>query len=369
MQNRAKAPSARNRRRRLPVLRCLLRGGLLLLLWMVLPGPPATGEPPQPSGYVLLRNGNVLRGSLHVEGSQMLIRRAGTSTIRLAGDRVACWSATLEGLYRHREQTRTPHRLTPWFEDVDWAIRHNLFAIAERELARLQRIAPRDERYQRLVVKLAQARQRSQSPPAAPTVELASATTPLKPQTDSQPAATEAPSSARQPFSAEVLATYTRQLQPLMVNRCGQAGCHGGASAAKLQLKQFDFTTRLPAKWTRENLRATLRFVTADAPEDSPLWTFATKPHGGSKQPPLGPHDRELIERLRGWINQAATRPRGGLVPTVQPLQFETVSAGATPRPTLQPSGQDPATSRPQRLPRVEDPFDPDLFNRLSHPD
>lgn len=64
---------------------------------------------------------------------------------------------------------------------------------------------------------------------------------------------------------------FEDRIQPLLLNRCAFAGCHGGAGAGRLILERADFTGRMTLDRTANNLATTLTFVKFGAPMESRL--------------------------------------------------------------------------------------------------
>ncbi len=353
------------------------------------------------SGYVLLRNGNVLRGEAKQDGVFINVEQTNVATVRLPQSEVLCWAPRLEDLYSYRLQHRKPHSLTARFEDLRWCIQQGLLEIAERELQQLQELAPSDRRVVSMTALLDSAQRRQQAA-AAPQASTASAdpasANPASADSAADPLASSDVPVAHQPrrpellgslsaapldggspvvidteaeveaLPRELLVTYTKRIQPLLINRCGQAGCHGGASTAVWQLEHFGSSYGLPANFTRQNLGSLLHWLHGEQAEASPLLVRATQPHGGRDSAPLGPREADLQQSLRAWITAMVQRHASGgalaKTPTGDPMfasQASHESSAAAYHPGASSAG------KPTRLPPVEDPFDPADFNRIYH--
>ncbi|QEG38776.1 hypothetical protein [Roseimaritima ulvae] len=349
-------------------------------------------SPAESSGYVLLRNGNVLRGKAKRDGVFISVEESDVATVRLPQRDVLCWAPQLEDLYAYRVQHRKPHSLTARFEDLRWAIKQGLLEIARQELGQLRKLAPSDRRVVSMQALLSNAERRRQVA-AEPTSEpnrggddaLTDSDVPatgvsrrpgLLGEIHADPLAD--PNATARDREAEVAALsrdlvthYTKRIQPLLINRCGQAGCHGGASTAVWQLEHFGSSQRLPASLTRQNLGNLLPWLHDDQPEASPLLVRATQAHGGRETAPLSSREDELRQGLQAWLTAMAQRhaaqPHGALAvtPDGDPMFASTASheQSVTPRQTTAGSA-----AKPTRLPPVKDPFDPADFNRIYHP-
>jgi hypothetical protein len=197
----------------------------------------------------------------------------------------------------------------------------------------------------------------------------------------------------------ETHAEFIRRIQPLLVNKCGNATCHGTASANGFRLANVRTGLRHQRLQSDQNLTAVLAQISAESPQQSPLL--------------LKPQDREMyvhrgvffgatgdnqIQMLRDWITSAtADLIESGAVTATSDappvgadgVPVETEITPAAPSATT-PAVEDPGTafSRPRpkiiEIPRQDsprtsevlrkvldeerpDPFDPEEFNRQVH--
>ncbi len=355
--------------------------GLLLSSWAAAqpPASPTTEATESSSGFVLLRNGNVLRGQVEQERTFVNIRRDASAVVRLPATEVLHWAPTLEALYAYRVQHRKPHSLTAWFADAGWCVEQGLLHIAGQELEKLARLAPSDHRVAALDARLknavareaiaAQASATTKPQGALPGERLPRDTLPSHRQGD-QAAADPMPATAKTPLAElppHLLGSFTARVQPLLINRCGQSGCHGGSSSAAWQLDHFGLSSRLPATITRRNLAHLLKWVNETEPATSPLLIRARSPHGGLTTAPLAAGDAKLLSQLQAWAQSVARR-------SAPP---STVAGKSLPEPLMANAGPaadasakapaDDRSDRPTRLPPVKDPFNPADFNRMYH--
>lgn len=355
---------------------------------------PACAQGPSPSspgGYVLLDNGNVLPGRAVIDGAFVRIEQSDQASIRLPEAQVLHWAETLEQLYAYRTQHRPQHSLSARFADLRWAIQQGLLDIAEAELRTLQRLAPSDRRGVAMAALLKSARRRQASSEPAGASEIDQQEGVARPErffekatppgNDMLPsprfAGDMSPShgdDAHEPIATlrrDLLLSYTRKIQPLLINRCGQAGCHGGASSAIWQLEHFGSGQRLPANHTRQNLTRLLRWINDEHPEASPLLVRAGEAHGDASAAPLTLGDESLRETLEAWIVAMSQRQSQWAAAAATPAMVatapaaDTAAAEASSASAASPSA---GSNRPTRLPPVSDPFDPAAFNRIYHP-
>jgi hypothetical protein len=145
-----------------------------------------------------------------------------------------------------------------------------------------------------------------------------------------------------------VVATFTRQVQPLLLNRCAAGACHGGPAAHEPRLRRGGVQGRLDRALTLANLES---FTAALGPEGEDLLTSLATRHPASAAPgalaldPLSPQERAV---LISWISE--NKP-AALTQAAFEAPFETV-----PRPPVSGSSQpipplpQTTTTRPNRF-------------------
>jgi hypothetical protein len=326
---------------------------------------------------VLLHNGNVLFGEATQSGDQVLVRRGPDHEVRLNRSDVACWAGSLHDLYRYRVDHRRGD-IAGLIEDAKWCLRYDLPNLARREVAQVLLLDPEHAEANRLDDYLTRLPIASRGQNAA---ERAETIRGVRHTTETTLAAL---GDSRQ----LILQTFAAQIQPLLLNRCGN--CHTQRSERPWKLTKPSPGARASARMTRENLAATLAQTDPLAPQQSPLWIQAITAHGGVE---AGLDDRHATGRkaLGDWLlllgtttespdGAERTMPAGAAVaPHDEPRTFvaEQVSAADPSAATGWPQDAAAASAArapsprvidgPARLPAVDDPFDPDLFNRRFH--
>lgn len=344
---------------------------------------------------VLLRNDNVLFGRCRQQGEWVIISSGDGSQIRLPRRDVACWAESIRQLYQYRVDHRRNGDIDVHLKDARWCLRYDLFDLAANELRMIYRLDPDHAEAQRLEERLRRSASRPDPKPEAagdspqPADE---ADRRGDAADDSGEPGSSANGTAAQSgdapldsgFNLATLQAFTHRVQPMLINRCGL--CHSHTSDRRWQLIVPPDQARPSARITRENLTSLAPYLNLAAPLDSELLQQALSAHGGENAP-LGPADASAIDGLKSWLQQvrpasapaapseaaspasAPTPPSGDLAP-VRPAwpmagsdrggQNAAAGGGAEP-PKLRSSNQ------PARLPPVDNPFDPELFNRRYH--
>ena len=207
-------------------------------------------------------------------------------------------------------------------------------------------------------------------------------------------------------------AQFSARIQPLLINKCGNAGCHGPQDPQEFRLTapRAGSTHRITSE---QNLASVMQQIDVQRPFSSPLMLVPREPHGGLAWPVFSGSAGAAQERiLKTWLKQIAyekrdeaedfaarpslrrkpeavlteqaaaesepeivqtsgTAPATGFAipkrsstpPTPLPLPPDVVARNIT---EIQP-GRDPAADEASPAPRYQDAFDPEEFNRLVH--
>jgi hypothetical protein len=318
---------------------------------------------------VLLHNDNVLFGAASQLGEYVIVRRGAGNEIRLPRQQVACWADSLRDLYRYRVDHRENRDLASLLKDARWCIRYDLFDLARQEISSVFALDPINQEAQRLASQI----ERIVSPPR-PKIR-------SQLETSVQSVTYQDPQGDLGGVDLVGLRGFASGVQPMLVNRCGR--CHSHTSGRTWILLTPSPGARATARMTRENIAASLRFIDPHTPHNSQLLIKAVTPHGGGPAP-LNVRQSKAIEALQNWVSAvtatlASRQPaRENRSPGVEPSSgqssaqpsFESwlVDRDATADPVGYVNGA-VQTDTPARLPQVDNPFDPALFNRRYHPE
>ena len=176
---------------------------------------------------------------------------------------------------------------------------------------------------------------------------------------------------------------FIRQVQPLLMNKCGNANCHGEAADNRFLLEPIRSAMAVNRLQNHANVVSVLKFIDFEQPEQSPLLTsLSDSTHSivfsGAKA-------REQYALLRNWILEVGRTSQidvALLTPQPQVQRESTTriqpawqqethpnmvsSTVAVPKPFVAATSTRPLsleTSPPAPI----DAFDPELFNRRVH--
>lgn len=314
-------------------------------------------------GLLLLKNGETLAGNITRSGDYYLVAAADSEIhIRLHDAEAVC--RDLEDAYRHKAAKANPHSVEDRVALAQWCIDRKLFGCAARELTTAYRL---DDTHPRLVLlerrlKAAMTEPKPASPPATPPT--------LPGPTDEQLEQTV------RSISPEALQEFIVHVQPLLVNYCATAGCHGPKPGSDFHLHRVYLNERNDPRLARVNLHSVMTQLNRGNVAASPLLTVPLGMHGGGKKPLFTAYNTDHYRILAAWaarVSAASTGPAASTAaatvpaPTGALMQRMPIAppGGESPAAPSAPSPAPPAATSPQSSAVVPvDPFDPAAFNQ-----
>ena len=323
------------------------------------------------TGLVLLRNGNVIEGTITRSGDRYKVSvRDGELSVP-ASD-VEFVGRDLDEVYRHRRGTIRSGVAEQHLMLADWCLRRGLLKYAARELndaSRAEGAHPRIailERRLKLANRPPDPVKRDPPPSQHPTVaELDRVVEGMPPGTTK---------------------TFSLAIQPLLLNTCATGVCHGPRSANGFRLLR-PLARRAPSRrLIQRNLHSTLKWIDRDDPDASPILTTPLAPHGTSSTAIFTSRDVGQYRQLANWVNEVVNKKREVAPPRVgtqakpllqqmlSPFPSARLSTGdrqATARSQVQSSNTSASRPPPPRVGPWSgsfvplDDFDPEIFNRL----
>lgn len=316
----------------------------------------ADGPALQPQhAVVVLRNHQVLEGEVTPAGDFYLLSLGKTGQIRLSARDVEMVCRSMQEAYERKAAATSDKSAAAHVELAEWCLRESLYEQARTELAAAKKIDPNYRRIPQVEQRLEFVTTRQEpvvahTPPSVATVGPQQLDRTMK----------ELPPGTVEHFTAVI--------QPILLDRCGNARCHGSTAAARFQLVQ-PVPGKIPSRrFTQRNLFSTLSIVNKEVADDSELLAMSLKVHGPVRWSAFKSEDDKQYREIAEWI--ASLRP----VPKqTQPATVNTAQVGR-PRPQMSSTNaEQPAESadNEQPAPKAEavtpggrDPFDPEVFNR-----
>ena len=329
-------------------------------------------QQPQPAaGVLVLRNGNVLKGTIQRQASHYRIESEG-SVLQIPASQVEMACASLVDAYEQRRQQRVGNATDAHLELARWCLRHELLAEAAREILDARTDDPGHPALRTLDLQLQQglADQASRQQRERDAVALASHAEPVATEEVVQPERMIEP-------TPDVQQKFVRSIQPMLIHGCTTSGCHSPNSRQTMELDRWALEGSGIPTLIRRNLEQVLAQVDVDDPASSPLMRRARQAHGLRNQPlstPLAPYQTAILIE---WLNEAAGVQPQQPVPaepgadpnSVDPRLVEQtmvdageVTEAMVDKAALELLNHGKAKTRTAFTPR--DQFDPEIFNR-----
>jgi hypothetical protein len=108
-------------------------------------------------------------------------------------------------------------------------------------------------------------------------------------------------------LSPESARKFVIRLQPILMNKCGNASCHGSTAKNDFRLTRVGFGRRSHRIFAERNLSAALKFVDLKKPDNSPMLRVPLGNHGRRGGAVFsGPQGKAQWESLRDWVHKIA---------------------------------------------------------------
>jgi hypothetical protein len=338
---------------------------------------------------LLLRNGGVLEGMVAKVGEDYRVTFPG-GEIKVKGSDVQSVCRSIEEVYQRRRALMRLDSASDHLEMARWCLRWGLAGAARAELAEAVALDPSHP-----MIPLVQRRLDLASEPSRKTPLPAVAASP-------GPSADELDRLIRS-MAPGTVASFSRTIQPILVNHCAASACHGPGATNRFQLTRLPPGGNPSPRLTQRNLYAAIQHVDWENPGSSALARVPASPHGTARSAVFT--TRQQYEQVLDWCYDVARapspvaqasheepveglvekpvavkRPDGVRRPPSRPGRAEKPSAVTRAAGAGQPADRLPqrpgmgtstkAASRGAAGPAAgaSDPFDPEAFNRRFAP-
>lgn len=283
------------------------------------------------SQVVLLKNNRCLTGSVRRVGDQVLIELSDNAKVTKPATEVEFVGSSLEEVYRYKVGKFTRLGLGEHFQLTRWCLSVGLNEYAAEHYLEVSKQAGEHPSVKQLGIELRERLLQDEKfrtylgLPATVAKDVAK-------ETKVQPVSThQATALVVHPL---VISQFSERVQPILLNRCSQSGCHG--MNATNQLKLLSPVGSAYARVSEQNCRSALAFLDVDESQLSVLVRKALTAHGTQKAPGVTAQELKLVEQLQMWAQFARS-------PVVSAGGSYNVSAqGSSTVPAVYASPSDP---------------------------
>ena len=255
-----------------------------------------------------------------------------------------------------------------------WCLTWQLHEQAEIELREALELDSGHEAARRMLVRLASVLDPTGKPPTLP-----------DPPKKTDDGFRKAPVQSLAGLSRETALKFSTQIQPMLMNRCGNASCHGSAAGNNdFRLVRVRIGTSSHRLRAERNLATLLRYIKLNDVDESPILKLPTGLHGPTRRSAFGgPNGDDNFRDFQNWVRAVAAdlgsdEPPKQVSPAILAHDSE-MAEQQPPRLTLIRGRPEIKPIDPEEMARKEkdeileaalrdekpDLFDPEEFNRL----
>ncbi len=299
------------------------------------------------NGYALLTNDSVMVGRIEQQGEAFRIKVNEGNEVRLPRNQVVAIGNSLSELYQFKKRSLPQFaRGGDHAQLARWCLKVNLLTEAgEHYLIQAQSNPPKSNPSVKQLGEEIKDRMLQQND-----FRIAMGYPPIQrnvPIVDSlaQNSAVVQASTASNPGGAippRAQAKFAEQVQHILVNRCGQAACHGHATTTSFRL--LEVGGRDASAQTQANLDSVLRYINNDPQAKSLLIEYMTKSHGSMRSPAIGARESHLVQEVAGWV-QFVQNPVVSAEALSQPSVLNPLAPGAPQLRQVPHSGSAPGSN------------------------
>ncbi len=302
---------------------------------------------------LLLHNGKVIKGVIRQSATGYMVNVTGGQMV-LPFDQVRLEAADLEDAYRQLRDTLPDHTAAAHIELARWCVTNGLPDYARKQLREALRREPDSTVAKNMLQRINDQLLATKDVPA-----VAQRNGQFSMLGDAKPGI--APE-ALGGLPREAAADFVSKVQPLLVNRCATAGCHGPGSGNSFELLRAKLGKAPPKIYSERNLATVLERLDLERPLSSPLLVKlrgetksigARQSHGGLSQ--------EQQQMLRTWIESISKKPEPVAKPKVDVVDDDDLKSEVSVT-------DDPSKSARDRRDRLTDDellADENLFRKL----
>ncbi len=256
--------------------------------------PAGTAEPTAaPRQMLVLRNGEVISGEVHRQDDRYEVV-GNDSEVALPVRDVDFMCHSLDEAYRVQQGRTVAGHIEDHLNLAEWCLRHDLTGYAAAEIAAAMEIDPQNRRLVLLDRRLRLSIEEAARPKVAATGHTKSAL----------PATAEELERMVRSLPSGTAETFTATIQPMLLNYCATAGCHGPNASSKYTLLRPALGKLPLVRVNQRNLYNTLQWINHDKPAESKLLKAAAEPHGLAGTTPNGVLDSTKNQELIAWVLQ-----------------------------------------------------------------
>jgi hypothetical protein len=336
----------------------------LFLAWLVTISGFSFAQEIATKSFLLLEHGGVLHGVANPVGDQIAVQLEKGNTIYVKKDKVIHISSSKLELYEFQVSSIRRWGENEHWHITQWCVQNELIEQALFHFQELSKIVEPSPKLKQLEHQIKVAILKSEPVqrylieqqralgivPKEETAVTVSYESPNSGHEVQNAVATNFDMSESEEIRLNEIPSYARKafqqsITPVLVQRCGQSGCHGLPGKSDFQIYQP--IGERAAETSIKNLINVLKHVDTKQPSSSRLVAYATNAHSIQRVPALNvmkDSDQAIVTRIENWIKsiEPASSQSGQFLAGVQPASVALAGTpsmnniGNTGRRTLQ---------------------------------
>ncbi len=320
-------------------------------------------------GLLVTTSGKVIRGKISVLKNGYAVVLPSGASVSYPFSTVICEARSLQEAYRKQRDAMTRPTAGQHVRLAQWAFKQNLFAEAEREIHSALNLQPNNQQAKRLLKHFDKRELKDSEFVNQDEKKLREKMIIDREFNKGEPLGG---------LSPELAQEFASTIEPLLINRCSNAACHGKSVAHEF---------RLQPKWnlrgntrhiSAKNLQAVLKQIDSNRPDKSPLTAKLNGQHGIRSRNVFSGSLAEKHKRiLQNWTMRTGLylqeKRKESQTTFTQLVGHENVNQ--QPGHQIQQAGfsspqkklSKPSAIDAARKEQAYDPFDPEIFNRKMH--
>lgn len=255
-----------------------------------------------PQSLLVLKTGRVLTGQVSESAGGYVVDNpdGNSGSMRVPFSIVRFEAENLRGAYLKLRKYMPEITANNRIQLARWCMAHGLRDEAKLELRDALRLEPQRSETRQLLRRLDRSGGTSSS--LMLTLPKSESTTPTFDQTETKSLAG---------FSRPLAEQFVARVQPLLINKCSNAGCHSQTSDQEFRLKRIR-AGRGHRLYSQQNLAAVLKRVDMERPSESKLLVALSDGHARTGNALLeGRAGIQQAQTIRQWVLDAVTERTG----------------------------------------------------------
>ncbi|WP_010586976.1 hypothetical protein [Schlesneria paludicola] len=333
---------------------------------------------------VLLTTGRMLTGQVTRNAGGYLIEQE-NGRIQIPANEVKFVCRDLREMYRKQRDSIVEPTPATHVALAKWCITYDLYEDARNELKICLKADPQHRDALRLLNRLTDTLRKDLPPKAEPPAVRKTIDGFNLPEVESLGG-----------LSRDTATLFTTRVQPILINKCGNASCHGAASSNAFHILPSRVAGRGSSQNSQRNLAEVLKYIETDDVARSELLTALRGAHGGRGPVFQGKSANDNIKTIRSWVvavvdeklaeeaelqqrpklaSRSRTKHRVTQASAMEPHQSSSNAFDRHDRPDSEPPELVETLEEPRLRPldrtdaaqlaaEPEDAFDPEEFNQ-----